>query len=209
MGGGQSTLFRYRPDGRGRGRRALRVGDRRDRHAAVLGKPFWRLFAGSTGRLAGRPDATVIVPNLLVGTFPTPDDTAWLRDTYGITAIVNLQDDGDLASKGLDLVELERSYQEHGLQFHRVPVPDGDTEILALRLDQILRLLDDLLGGGECVYLHCNAGLNRAPTVAIAYLHAIRRVPLIEARDFVKQRRHCVPYMRLLAARYLAPGAEL
>jgi len=186
----------------------LRVGDVRDTHAGVLGKPFWRLFASSTGRPAGHPDASLILPSFLIGTFPTPDDAAWLHHSHGITAIISLQDDGDLASKGLDLFELERSYQEHGLRFHRVPVPDGDTETLALRLDQIVALLDELLGGGECVYLHCNAGLNRAPTVAIAYLHAIRGLPLIEARDFVKQRRHCVPYMRLLAARY-TPDMEL
>jgi hypothetical protein len=44
--------------------------------------------------------------------------------------------------------------------------------------------------------------MNRAPTAAIAYLHVHGDLPLLAARDFVKARRPCVPYMRLLEARY-------
>ena len=61
--------------------------------------------------------------------------------------------------------------------------------------------------GGDRVYLHCNAGMNRAPTVAIAYLHVHHAMSLGAARDSVKQRRHCVPYMRVLEARYRS-GSE-
>ena len=58
--------------------------------------------------------------------------------------------------------------------------------------------------GGERVYLHCNAGMNRAPTIAIAYLHVHHAMPLLEARDFVKTRRACLPYMTVLEARFAA-----
>jgi len=44
--------------------------------------------------------------------------------------------------------------------------------------------------------------MNRAPTVAIAYLHTIRGFALRAARDLVKQRRACVPYMQMLEAHY-------
>jgi protein-tyrosine phosphatase len=44
--------------------------------------------------------------------------------------------------------------------------------------------------------------MNRAPTVTIAYLHTHHGLSLVEARDFVKQRRHCVPYMLDLEAVY-------
>ena len=44
--------------------------------------------------------------------------------------------------------------------------------------------------------------MNRAPTIAIAYLHVHRGLGLHAARDFLKQRRHCVPYMTVLEARY-------
>jgi len=161
----------------------------------------WRSFAFRPGR----PGHTEIIPNLLVGEYPTLDDAEWLRTAHRVTAILSLQDDSDLASKCLSLRELEHTYQRHNLQFHRVPVPDSDPDAFATQLDAIVELLGKLLRQGERVYLHCNAGINRAPTVAIAYLHAQGGLSLQEARDFVKERRPCVPYMQLLQARYARP----
>jgi protein-tyrosine phosphatase len=169
---------------------------------------FWYRITNLTVRPSGRPDLSVIVPGLTIGEYPTPEDAAWLRATHGITTVVNLQDHSDLASKGLELRALQSAYDEHGLRFEHVAVADGDMEMLGLRLDGLVDLIDGLLRRGDSVYLHCNAGMNRAPTVAIAYLHARRGLALDEARDFVKQRRHCVPYMILLQAHYGARKNE-
>jgi protein-tyrosine phosphatase len=155
-------------------------------------------LVGPPPRPGARPGLTVIREALLVGEYPTPEDAAWLKEEHGVTAVVSLQDDADLASKGVRLAALERAYRRFGLQFHRIPVPDGDDRNLAARLGDILRLLGRLTDGGERVYLHCNAGLNRAPTAAIAYLHVHEGLTLEAARDAVKQLRHCVPYMRAL-----------
>jgi len=163
---------------------------------------YWYRVWGPPQRPGGRPDLSVILPDLLIGEYPTPDDAAWLKAAHGITAIVSLQDDADLASKGLRLRELERVYRHHGLHFCRIPVPDCDNAILAARLDESIMVLRALLAAGGRVYLHCNAGMNRAPTIAIAYLHAEHGLSLAGARDFVKQRRHCVPYMSVLEAHF-------
>jgi protein-tyrosine phosphatase len=157
-------------------------------------------------RRIGRPDLTPIVTNLLIGEYPTPGDVPWLCAAHGVTAVLSLQDDADLASKGLELAELEYAYRAHGVRFERLPVPDCDTDFLAARLDLIVAALTQLIAGGACVYLHCNAGMNRAPTVAIAFLHAVRGLPLAAARDFVKSRRPCAPYMTVLETRYLQAG---
>lgn len=154
---------------------------------------------------SGRPEHTEILPNLLVGEYPAHDDAEWLSTVQRVTAVLSLQDDSDLASKYLNLRELERGYRRHHLHFHRMPVPDCDPETFATCLDDIVALLGELLRRGERVYLHCNAGINRAPTVAIAYLHAEHGLSLQAARDFVKERRHCVPYMQLLQTRYGTP----
>jgi len=153
-------------------------------------------------RRSGPPNLTLILANLLVGEYPTPDDVEWLQAAHAVTAVLSLQDDADLASKGLQLADLEQAYSVRAMRFHRLPVPDCDTDFLAFRLDAILAALHQLIDGGERVYLHCNAGMNRAPTVAIAYLHAYHGLPLIEARDFVKSRRPCAPYMTVLEGRY-------
>ena len=155
-------------------------------------------LVGPPPRPGARPGLSLIRPGLLVGEYPTPEDAAWLGEEHGVTAVVSLQDDADLASKGVRLVALERAYRERGIGFHRVPVPDGDDRNLAVRLGEILALLARLIDAGGRVYLHCNAGLNRAPTAAIAYLHVHERLSLSAARDEVKRLRPCVPYMRAL-----------
>jgi protein-tyrosine phosphatase len=142
----------------------------------------------------------------MVGEYPTPEDASWLRDEHSVTSVVNLQDDGDLASKGLRLADLQAAYAAHGLPFHRIPVPDCDGATLGARLDDTVRLLADLVRHGHRVYLHCNAGLNRAPTMAIAYLHVHHGLSLTAARDFVRARRNCAPYMNVLEAHYGRPA---
>lgn len=149
-----------------------------------------------------RPSHSVILPELIVGEYPTPGDAGWLRHERGVTVVVNLQDDPDLAAKGLRAHELERAYVEHGVAFHRVPIADCDGDSLLARLDRAVDLLHVALQRGERVYLHCNAGMNRAPTIAIAYLHLHRGMSLEVARDFLKERRHCVPYMTVLERRF-------
>ncbi len=149
-----------------------------------------------------RPDLSVIFPELLIGAYPRAHDAGWLRAAHQVSAVLSLQDDADLASKGLSLEELCNAYRCHGVHFHRVPVPDGDCIVFATRLDEIVAVLSERLRDGHHVYLHCNAGMNRAPTVAVAYLHVSRRWSLAAARDYVKARRACVPYMQMLEAHY-------
>jgi len=47
------------------------------------------------------PALDTILPELLIGEYPRVEDLAWLRDVHGVTAVVSLQDDADLASKRL------------------------------------------------------------------------------------------------------------
>jgi atypical dual specificity phosphatase len=163
---------------------------------------FRARFVGPALRPGGRPSVTVVVPGLLVGEYPTAADAAWLRSEHGVTAVVSLQDEADLAGKRLRLAELERAYAAAGIAFHRLPVGDGDTDAMAAALDPLVALVERLVAGGACVYVHCNAGLNRAPTAAIAWLHARRGMPLADACAHVKARRACVPYVRVLEAHF-------
>lgn len=162
----------------------------------------WSPPWGPPQRPGSRPNLSIVLPELAVGEYPTPADLAWLRDEHGIGAVVNLQDDPDLAAKGLRLRDLERAYREERVRLHRVPIADGDNAMLLAQLDRAVDLVHAEIDAGHRLYLHCNAGMNRAPTVAIAYLHVHRGLALHEARDFLKQRRHCVPYMTVLESRY-------
>lgn len=153
-------------------------------------------------RPTGRPDVSEIRPYLLIGEYPTPEDADWLKSSLGVGAVVCLQDDADLQGKFLRLAELRAAYAAGGIEFHRVPIADGDGVGLAAAIDGIVQLLHDLIRDGNRVYVHCNAGMNRAPSVAIAYLHVHEGLSLDAARDVVKERRLCVPYMTVLASHY-------
>lgn len=147
-------------------------------------------------RPAGRPGVSTILEGVLkIGEYPTPDDVSWLGSEHGVRAVLSLQDDIDLMYKSIDAPSLQSAYEGAEIAFARFPVVDGDVEDLASLLGPILETLDGFLSGGLLTYVHCNAGFNRAPTVAIAYLHAYRGMDLDEAHEFVRKRRPCAPYL--------------
>ena len=155
---------------------------------------------GPNPRPTPRPGFAALRPHLLVGAYPAPADARWLRDTHGVTAVVSLQDDADLAAKGIDLAALEGAYRDAGLAFQRFPVPDGDEGHLVARLAAVVGHIGRIVDTGGRVYLHCNAGYNRAPTVAIAFLTAHEGLTPVAARAAMRACRTCVPYMRAVEA---------
>jgi protein-tyrosine phosphatase len=150
----------------------------------------------------GRPSVSVITDLLLVGEYPRISDIEWLKDEFRVTAIHNLQDDEDLRINGIDVIGLRAACQRHQIKLVRTPIRDGSSDDMAARLDDALQHLEELLSIRERVYLHCNAGLNRAPTLAIAWLRANAGMSLNEAMTYVKQRRACGPFMTVLEAHF-------
>jgi protein-tyrosine phosphatase len=145
-----------------------------------------------------RPSVSEISDELLIGEYPARADIEWLKDTYNIAAVHNLQDDDDLRHHGLNLKQLREEYDAHGIRFRRTPIQDGSADAMADRLAVALADLRELVDTHGRVYLHCNGGLNRAPTLAIAFLRAHRRMSLEEAVALVKARRACGPFMTVL-----------
>ncbi len=169
---------------------------------------FYHPFAPTADTLrARRPEVSEILPTLFVGEYPSVEDVPWLRQAFGISVVLSLQDADDLNLKGLDIAALHNAYRTNQMTFLRTPVADYDCDSLAKALPQALELLQASLHSGNRVFLHCNAGCNRAPTVAIAYLHVHRAMSLVEARDFFKARRPCGPYMNMLY-RHFVQGTE-
>jgi len=153
---------------------------------------------------------TELLPELLIGEYPRLEDIGWLKTVHAVTAVHNLQDDEDLRLYGLDLASLTDTYARASIKMVRTPIPDGSADQFSLHLERALSDLNALTEAGERVYLHCNAGMNRAPTLAIAFLRAYRDMSLDQALKHVKQRRACGPFMTVLedyfGARDLKPG---
>jgi protein-tyrosine phosphatase len=161
-------------------------------------------------RGSARPSLHEINDHLLIGEYPRAGDIEWLNKVYGVTAILNLQDDEDLRINALDIAELRDLCSRLGMKLVRSPIHDGSADDMGERLVTALGDLGALVDAGERVYVHCNAGFNRAPTLAIAYLRARGGMSLNEAMAHVKQRRPCGPFMTVLEAHFgprdLKPG---
>jgi protein-tyrosine phosphatase len=140
-----------------------------------------------------------ILPNLFVGSCPQDvEDIDRLKRDFSITAVLSLQTDHDLLSWRIRWDKMRASYKRMGIEIRRVPVRDFDPDELRRLLPECVRVLDELLQAGHTVYLHCNAAVNRSPTVAIAYLHWIKGMTLEEATDHVMQRHSCEPYVEAI-----------
>ena len=145
-----------------------------------------------------RPHVSEITEYLLIGEYLRPGDIPWLASRHRVSAIHNLQDDEDLRINALDATALRELAAHHQIRYVRTPIQDGSADDVAARLAAALADLDSLIRGGDRVYLHCNAGLNRAPTLAIAWLRAYGGMSLNEALAYVKRRRACGPFMTVL-----------
>ena len=141
-------------------------------------------------------DVSQILPNLFVGSYPkSPEDIDSLRCNFGITAVLNVQTDEDMAHKGIHWDDLEPHYREADVEVRRVPVRDFDPDDLRRQLPECVEVLDELLRKGHTVYVHCNMGVNRSPSIVVAYLHWIQGRSFEKAADHVMKCRSCDPYL--------------
>ena len=94
---------------------------------------FYHPFAPTAGAIrARRPEVSEILPNLFVGEYPRVEDVPWLRQTFGISAVLNLQDAEDLNLKGLDIKALHTAYRDHQMAFLRTPVADTAYRVIMI-----------------------------------------------------------------------------
>jgi protein-tyrosine phosphatase len=141
-------------------------------------------------------DVSAILPNLFVGSYPrSTEDIDRLKRDFGVTAVLNVQTKEDMAYWGVNWYRLEPYYQEAGIAVQRVPVRDFDPDDLRRQLPKCVEALDELLTQGHTVYVHCNMGVNRSPSIAIAYLHWVVGWDLEKAADHVMKCRSCDPYL--------------
>lgn len=146
-------------------------------------------------------DAARVLPTLFIGRAPSdPEDIASLK-RRGITAVLSLQTDEDLVAMGLSWAQVEQWCETDGLETHRVPIEDWSPQAMIARMDEAVAALHRFLETGHTVFLHCTAGVNRSPSVALGYLRKIRKEPLGKAlRRITRSRPQASPYPEVLAA---------
>ncbi|CAN6314337.1 unnamed protein product [Urochloa humidicola] len=141
-----------------------------------------------------------IRPDLIVGScLQSPVDVDKLRK-IGVKTVFCLQQDSDLEYFGVNI----RAIQDYCLQFKdiehcRAEIRDFDAFDLRLRLPAVVSKLHKLVNcNGGVTYIHCTAGLGRAPAVALAYMFWILGYSLNEGHQLLQSKRACFPKLEAI-----------
>mmetsp|Transcript_37889 Transcript_37889/g.107055 ORF Transcript_37889/g.107055 Transcript_37889/m.107055 type:complete len:205 (+) Transcript_37889:549-1163(+) len=136
-----------------------------------------------------------ILPTLIVGSMPQDaGDISYLRNHLGVSAILNLQQEKDWQKFDIDFGKIQEQCNRFGdIRIIRCPIVDFDASSLRDCLPGAVTRLHSLLESGHTVYIHCTAGLGRAPGVAITYIHWLYNLTLEEAYCYFTERRRCNP----------------
>jgi len=143
--------------------------------------PSWLQPSTRSKRKRKKPAMAWVFPQqLAIGRLPNAADLPLLQ-SQGIQTIVSLcrPDEGCLPPQALALFEVVSC-----------PLPDQrDSEVLTVeRLRQAVALVDYHLRQQRRVYVHCLRGIERAPTVCVAYLcQGSRDVETWEALQFLRE----------------------
>jgi len=100
----------------------------------------------------------------------TPDDLRRIRSETDVRGVLSLQHNDCLAYWGIDYTAMYGEGILLGLAMERCPIQDFDVVDSRRRLPEAIRLLANMLAKGQKVYVHCTAGLGRAPVVVLGYL---------------------------------------
>ncbi|MBC7352175.1 MAG: dual specificity protein phosphatase family protein [Thermogutta sp.] len=141
-----------------------------------------------------------ILDHLFVGSCPVDYNDVESLKRAGVTAVLNLQTDEDIASRDIQRSAVEMAYRRAGIKEVREPIRDFDYDHLRARLPEVVRALRELLQSGHKVFVHCTAGMNRSPTVVIAYLHWVLGWDLYQAESHVYARHYCYPLTAAIAS---------
>jgi Polymorphic toxin system, DSP-PTPase phosphatase len=112
-----------------------------------------------------------ISPHIVVGSCPmTPADIGRIQSGAGVSALLSLQHDDCLAYWGIDYDAMRREGSRLGLAMRRCPVRDFDIPHQRACLPYAVAALAGLRAAGHRIYVHCTAGLGRAPLAVLGYL---------------------------------------
>ncbi|CAL1371748.1 unnamed protein product [Linum trigynum] len=141
---------------------------------------------------------TLITDDVIVGSQPQkPEDIDHLKSEENVAYILNLQQDKDVEFWGIDLQSIVKRCRELGVRHMRRPAVDFNPDSLRSILPKAVSSLEWAVSEGKGrVYVHCTAGLGRAPAVTVAYMFWFCDMNLNAAYDALTSKRPCGPNKR-------------
>ena len=129
--------------------------------------------------------------DLVIGSCPRQrGDLDQIKESAQATAILSLQEDSCHAYWGIDYPDLKRYGENIGVEMCRSPMRDMNPEMQGIQLLDTVQALHALMRDDHRVYVHCTAGMGRAPLTVVAYLNLVEKAPMNEAFHLVKSERN-------------------
>lgn len=112
-----------------------------------------------------------------IGPYPqTEEDTQAMAD-QGITGVFNVQTEIDINHRGVNWPRMLEFYKLRGITAVHFPIHDFNEQHLTERLFDASKTLNDMINNkGLNVYVHCTAGMGRAPASVLVYLILFKKV---------------------------------
>ncbi|XP_061998374.1 phosphoglucan phosphatase DSP4, amyloplastic isoform X1 [Rosa rugosa] len=141
-----------------------------------------------------------IRPDLIVGScLQTPKDVDKLR-SIGVKTIFCVQQNSDLEYFGVDIgaiIEYAKEFDD--IEHLRAEIRDFDSYDLRLQLPAVVsKLYKAINRNGGVTYIHCTAGLGRAPATALAYMFWVQGYKLEDAVKLLLSKRSCCPKLEAI-----------
>ncbi|XP_050386619.1 phosphoglucan phosphatase DSP4, amyloplastic [Argentina anserina] len=136
-----------------------------------------------------------IRPNVIVGScLQTPQDVDKLR-SIGVKTIFCLQQNSDLEYFGVDIGAIQEYAKEFDdIEHLRAEIRDFDSYDLRFRLPAVVsKLYKAVNRNGGVSYIHCTAGMGRAPATVLAYMFWVQGYKLNDAVILLLNKRSCCP----------------
>jgi len=138
-----------------------------------------------------------IEENIFLGSAPQGGIDVTRLKQMKISAVISLQSDDDFRSHRIDWQKLQSEYQYNDITVQRFPIIDFDEHDLGLKLTDPVQALNSLLAVGHRVYVHCNAGICRAPATVLGYLCHFRGMDIDSGMEYIRRNRpQANPYIK-------------
>ncbi|CAH1402384.1 unnamed protein product [Nezara viridula] len=119
-----------------------------------------------------------VLPFLYVGNARDAGDTTLLRD-LGVSKVLN--------------VTLQATGPEpSGIAYRQLPASDSGQQNIKQYFEEAFSFIEEARKSNCAVLIHCQAGVSRSPTIAIAYIMKHRGLSMIEAYKLVKAARSII-----------------
>lgn len=120
--------------------------------------------------------ATQVMPHLYLGNQKDASDLQKLRQ-LNIQFVLNVTS------------HLPGYHEGRGIRYKRLPASDNTQQNLKQYFEEAFEFIDKAVRSKSGVLIHCQAGISRSATIAIAYVMKQTKSPMIDAYKMVKSKR--------------------